>query len=178
MKKPLFAIFLLALAGCGSAPEPSVDATAEFKPVLDKMYAAWSTLDPSKVAPYYAKDATLVFFDVAPFKYTGWKEYEEGFKKVTADWKSITVSVNPDLKATKNGNIVLVTYSLSFDIEPKTGDHMKAQLRGTDVFEKRGPGWLVIHEHVSTVMPDPPPAPTKKKAKAVRGKAARKKARN
>jgi hypothetical protein len=35
---------------------------------------AWSDLDPAKAARFYAKEADLIFFDMAPMKYTGWSE--------------------------------------------------------------------------------------------------------
>jgi ketosteroid isomerase-like protein len=40
---------------------------------------------------------------------------------------------------------------------------MKGEARSTDIFEKRGNDWVIIHEHVSVPMPEPPPpAPAKK----------------
>jgi hypothetical protein len=38
----------------------------EIRAVLERLYAAWSDLDPAKAAPFYAKDAELTFFDITP----------------------------------------------------------------------------------------------------------------
>jgi ketosteroid isomerase-like protein len=151
--KALEVVILSALlggyAGLGAQPE---DATAEMKPLMEKVNAAWMTLDPAKAAPYYAKDAELAFYDVAPVKYTGWQEYEDGAKRTFADWKSLKLALEPDFKAYRNGNVAWATYTMTFEIETKTGDSLKATARGTDIFEKRGDHWVIVHEHISVPM--------------------------
>ena len=167
MKKVLVAVLALWLASCGgpAAPAKTEDATAEIRPLMDKMTAEWSTLDPSLVAKYYAKDTGLAFYDVAPLKYTGWQAYEDGSKKTFSDWKSIKLTISPDFKAYKNGNIAWATFTSYFEITPKTGPAMKGEARNTEVFEKRGKEWLIVHEHGSVPMPDPPPPPPAAKKK-------------
>src|SRR5690349_18258952 len=51
---------------------------------LQKIWDAWSTLDPANAAPYYSKDPQNVFYDLTPMKYTGWAAYEQGVKAVLA----------------------------------------------------------------------------------------------
>ena len=168
MKKLLVVLASAWLAGCAgdqTAMKPQ-DATAFFKPDFDKIYAAWSTLDPSKAASFYAKDPNLAFFDVSPLKYKGWQEYENGFKQAAADWKSMQVTLDPDFHATQLGNIAWATYTLDFVIQPKTGDVIRAQARGTDVLEKRGDQWLIVHEHISVPMMQEQPKVKAHKAKA------------
>lgn len=157
------------LVGCGG-PDKPVDATAELRPYMDKVYAAWQTLDVAKAAPYYAKDTNLVFFDVAPLQFKGWNEYEASFRKTSADWKSIELTMGKDFKATKSGNIAWATYTMAFNITPKEGAPMKGETRGTDILEKRGENWVIVHEHVSapSMEPTPPPAPKAKAAKPAR----------
>jgi ketosteroid isomerase-like protein len=152
MKLLAVAVFSAMLGACSSRAAQAEDATAEIKPLMDKVNAAWMTLDPSKAAPYYAKDAGLAFFDVAPLKYSGWREYQAGSEKVFSDWKSIKLTLDPDFKAYKNGNVAWATYTMTFEIEPKSGDIMKASSRGTDIFEKRGGQWIIVHEHISAPM--------------------------
>ena len=160
------------LVGCGG-PDKPVDATAEVRPFMEKVYANWQSMDIAKIAPYYAKDASLVYFDIAPLQYKGWAEYESGFRKASADWKSLQVTFDPGLKASKSGNIAWVTYTLSLVITPKEGEPIKAQARGTDILEKRGENWVIIHEHVSVPMAEtaPPPAPQAKAAKPAKATA-------
>ena len=169
MKKAFIAVLAAWLASCGgpAAPAKTEDATAELKPLMEKMMADWTALDTSKVAQYYAKEPGLAFYDVAPLKYTGWQEYEDGSKKTFSMWKSIKITMNPDFKAYKNGNIAWATFTSAFEITPKMGEAMKGEVRNTEVFEKRGSDWIIVHEHGSAPMPDapPPPAPAGKKKK-------------
>ena len=157
---------LLILAGCGSAPTETLksqDAVSELKPIVEKLLPAWATLDTKNPAPFYAKDVGLTFYDIAPLKYTGWADYEAGFRKIAGAWKSMKLTLNPDLQATRNGNIAWATYTATFEIEPKEGAVMKGEARTTDIFEKRGNDWVIIHEHVSAPMPEPPAAAAPKK---------------
>ena len=164
-------LLLLGLTGCatdtGTAKKEEAtaqpqDVTVEFRPLADKMVAAWSTLDASKAAPYYAKDADLAFFDATPLKYKGWQEYADGFSKATGDWKSLTIAINPDFRATREGNVVWATCTAHFEMTPKKGNVMSMDGRMTEIWEKRGDTWLSVHEHVSVPMPETP-APTAKK---------------
>ena len=54
---------------------------AEFRAMVAQYYTAWSTLNPDNAAKYYAKDADIVFYDVAPLKYNSWAEYRAGVIK-------------------------------------------------------------------------------------------------
>ncbi|MBI5280717.1 MAG: nuclear transport factor 2 family protein [Candidatus Solibacter usitatus] len=168
-------LFAAVLAGCGDAPKTE-NAAADLKPHMQKVYAAWSTLDAAKPAPFYAKDAGLVFFDLAPFSYKGWSAYEEGFRKAAAEWKAIKIELGPDFQASRRGDVAWVIYTLNFDIAPKSGEHMKGSARGTDVLEKRGDNWLIVHEHVSVPMMEPEKkAPPKPAAKPKTAKKSRRK---
>jgi ketosteroid isomerase-like protein len=161
----LIAVLAVLLASCGgpAAPAKTEDATAELRPLMEKLMADWGTLDPSNVAKYYAKDPGLPFYDVAPLKYSGWQEYESGSKKTFSDWKSIKITMGPDFKASRNGDIAWATFTSLFEITPKTGDVLKAAGRNTEVLEKRGNDWIIVHEHASAPMQDAPPPPSAKK---------------
>jgi len=170
MKALVAVLAAVLLAGCGGPAAPKTeDATADLRPFIQKLMTAWETLDLSKVAPYYAKDPGLPFYDIMPLKYNGWQDYESGSKKAFSNWKSIKITIGPELKAYQNGNIAWVTFTSSFEIVPKTGAVIKGEGRNTELLEKRGTDWLVIHEHSSTPMQDnPAPPPAKKKKAAAR----------
>jgi ketosteroid isomerase-like protein len=114
-------------------------------------YAAWNTLNLDNPAKFYAKDADLVFFDIAPLKYAGgWTEYSENFKKnVAPAFVSLTLTPGNDIKVTRKGNIALATLTFHFAAKQKDGQVLDFDGRHTLVFEKRGAQWLIIHEHVS-----------------------------
>jgi ketosteroid isomerase-like protein len=130
---------------------------------MQKTMAGWSTLDPTKVAPFYAKDADLAFFDITPYKYKGWSEYEAGTKAAFAGFQSLQATVaNPQVHA--QGNLAWGTGEVHMDVTMKDGTKLPLDTRWTLVWEKRGKDWLIVHEHVSVPLQmDIPsqPAPSK-----------------
>lgn len=127
---------------------------AEFKAMIAQYYTAWSTLNPDNAAKYYAKDADIVFYDVAPLKYNAWAEYKAGvIKAFTETMTSGKLTPNDDLKITQRGNIVWTTVTFHLSAQPKAGGSMELDCRHTAIWEKRGGKWLIVHEHVSAPIP-------------------------
>ena len=130
--------------------------TSQFRDRLQQLYDAWSDLDPSKPAKFYAKDVNLTFFDITPMKYKGWNEYAAGVPKAFADYKSGKFTVGDDLQVHRHGNLTWATCTWTGDLTRKDGSHENATGRYTAVWEKRGKDWLIVHEHMS--VPLGPPA--------------------
>lgn len=127
---------------------------AEFRALIDRQAAAWSNMDPDQPAPFYAKDAGLVFYDVAPFSYHGWAEYRDGVKKNLFDkMTSGKLTAGKDLTVTRRGKVAWTTVTLHFSATWKAGGSMEQDLRHTAIWEKRSGKWLIVHEHVSVPMP-------------------------
>lgn len=127
---------------------------AGFKALIDRYYAAWNTLTTDAPAKFYAKDADLVFFDIAPLKYKGWEEYKAGVKKNFFDvMESGKLTPNNDLKVTQRGNIAWTTLTFHLSGKMKSGQTMDLECRHTAIWEKRGGKWLIVHEHVSAPLP-------------------------
>ncbi len=123
---------------------------ATFRKLVDELCAAWSTGDPDKPAVFYAKDADLVFYDVTPFQYRGWKEYHDGVKREILDkMASGKLTAEKDLRVTRRGNLAWSTVSMHFSETLKDGKTMEMELRETAIWERRGGKWLIVHEHVS-----------------------------
>lgn len=143
--------FLVAAAHPGK-PDNASD-TAEFKGLIDRYWSAWSSLDTDTVAPYYAKDADLVFFDVAPLKYQGWNAYKTGAQKtLLAKTARLKVTSRDDLKVTRHGDFAWTAGTFHLIITPKEGDPTETDIRHTAIWEKRSGKWLIVHEHVSVPM--------------------------
>jgi ketosteroid isomerase-like protein len=140
------------------AVNPTPDAEdANVRDTLQRLYTAWSDLDPAKAAPFYAKDAALVFYDIAPMKYTGWSEYAAGVPEAFAPYKSGKFTLNDDMRVHRQGNLAWATATWRADLVKKAGDTEHMEGRYTAVLEKRGKEWLVVHEHMS--VPPPPSGP-------------------
>lgn len=163
MKNRLAIVGMIALTLSVSAPAsaqtkkaPAKTALeAEFKAMIAQYYTAWSTLDPDKAAKYYAKDADLVFYDIAPLKYANWAEYRAGvIKAFTETMSSGKLTPNDDLRVTQRGNVVWTIVTFHLSATPKAGGaSMEIDCRHTAIWEKRGGKWLIVHEHVSAPLP-------------------------
>ncbi|HEY5990945.1 MAG TPA: nuclear transport factor 2 family protein [Candidatus Udaeobacter sp.] len=134
----------------GQKQLPASDA--EIRATLEKLYAAWSDLDPAKAAPFYAKDADLIFFDVAPMKYNAWAEYAAGVPQAFAAYRSGKFTLNDDLRVHRQGNWAWATATWRAELTKKDGSQEHVEGRYSAVLEKRGGQWLVVHEHMSVPM--------------------------
>jgi ketosteroid isomerase-like protein len=140
---------LVTFAGARAQQKATDDAT--FRKIIDGYCAAWSSLNVDNAAKYYAKDKDLVFYDLAPFSYTGWQQYDTGVRKEFIDsTASMTLTAGKDLKVTRRGTIAWITVPIHLDGKTKDGKPMNLQCRYTGIFEKRGKDWLIVHEHIST----------------------------
>lgn len=122
----------------------------DFNDLIRRYYVAWNTMNPDNASFLYAQNADLVFFDIAPLKYTGWREYRDNFKKnVAPGFSSLVLTAHNDVKVTRRGNMALTTLTFHLLAKQKDGGVLDFDARHTIVWEKRGGQWLIIHEHVS-----------------------------
>ena len=141
-------------------PQAGTDKSiSAIKDVLTKALAGWMTLDPANAAPYYAKDASLAYFDLAPLKYTGWDAYAAGVKEIFADLTSVKFTLNDDLLIHRSGNTAWATTTMGTEMIMKGGATESTTSRWTAVLERRGKNWLIVHDHVSVPMAVPDSSP-------------------
>jgi ketosteroid isomerase-like protein len=146
-----------AQSGQGLANDPEkqavitrlVQQTSIFNKLVDQYYAAWNSGDPEKAAPLYAKDPNLVFYDITPLKYTGWKEYEAGVRGVMSSFASVSFTPRKDLSVTVSGSVAWTTLTFHMSGKKKTGESVEVDGRHTIIWENRGGKWLIVHEHFS-----------------------------
>jgi ketosteroid isomerase-like protein len=145
------AMALLSFNGARALPSGSDDAT--FRKLTDDYCAAWSSGSTDNAGKFYAKDDALIFYDVTPFSYQGWKEYVPGVKKALLDNAAeAKLTAGKDLRVTRRGSVAWTTVPMHFYEKTKDGKVMEADLRYTGIWEKRGSGWLLVHEHLSVPM--------------------------
>ena len=149
-----------ALARQGEKKElpakPTTSPVYDFRGLLQRLYDAWSDLDPAKAAPFYAKEADHVFFDIAPLKYNGWAQYAEGVPKAFATYSSGKFTLGKDLRVHRHGNLAWATATWRGELWKKDGTKETVEGRYTVVLEKHGDDWLIVHEHMSVPAPLPP----------------------
>ena len=135
-----------------TAVKPAADA--EFKKLIADYYKAWSSMNPNNASKFYAKDAGLVFFDIAPMQYHGWDEYKAGVMKAFIEPSVSAVLIpNDDLIVNRRGTIAWTTVTFHLSAKPKAGGSQEIDARHTAIWEKRGGKWLIVHEHVSAPLP-------------------------
>jgi ketosteroid isomerase-like protein len=139
---------LLTFVGARAQQKATDEAT--FRKLADDYCAAWSSGKVDNAAKFYAKDDGLVFYDVIPFSYSGWKEYQVGVQKNILDnAASASLTAGKDLKVTRRGMIAWTTVPMRLVEKTKDGKNVDVQLRYTGIWEKRGKDWLLVHEHIS-----------------------------
>jgi ketosteroid isomerase-like protein len=140
----------LALIILASTATSADREEAALRVLVPKIVAAWGTMDISKVAPYYAADADLAYFDIVPLKYDNWKEYSAGAQKYLFEPnRSISAKLNNDLAVHRRGALAWASFTLAIDLVSKEGASSHLNARWSMVLEKRANGWIVVHEHVS-----------------------------
>jgi ketosteroid isomerase-like protein len=140
---------LLTFAGARAQQHASEHAT--FQKLITDYCAAWSSANPDNAARFYAKDNGLVFYDVAPFSYHGWKEYDKGVRKefFNDNFLSAKLSADNDLKVTRRGTVAWTTVTMHLSEKTKDGNDLEKDIRYTGIWERRGNSWLLVHEHLS-----------------------------
>lgn len=135
-------------------------ADAEFKALIDGYYSAWSFAEgegaaaPARAGQFYAPEKDLVFFDLAPMRYTGFEEYRAGATKMFDGIATNRIAPNDDLAVTRRGSVAWTTVTFRIDAKLKAGGGFATAGRHTAIWEKRGDRWLIVHEHVSVPMPE------------------------
>jgi len=139
---------LLTFVGARAQQKATDDAT--FRRLTDEYCAAWSTGNPDAPARFYAKDGSLVFYDLAPFAYHGWKEYHDGVQKEFFDnMAEGKLTAGRDLRVRRHGLFAWTTVSMHLSEKTKDGKNTETNVRYTGIWEKRGANWLLVHEHLS-----------------------------
>src|ERR1700687_1504779 len=145
----------LAIAGAlltfvGARAQQEAADNGNFRKLTDSYCAASRTGTAYAPAKFYAKDDGLVFYDVAPFAYHGWKEFHDGVQKEFLDNASeLKLTAAKDLKVTRRGLIAWTTVPMHLMEKSKNGKTTEMDLRYTGIWEKRGASWVLVHDHLS-----------------------------
>jgi ketosteroid isomerase-like protein len=151
MRRFWAALFVLGVCLLLLVNTSGQQAEQELRALVPKIVASWETFDLSKIEPYYAADADLAYFDLAPLKYNNWAEYRATVPKVLFEPnRSLKLKVNDDLHVhVRGGDFAWATFTFGADVTPKQGATSHLDGRWTMILEKRSKGWIVVHEHVS-----------------------------
>ena len=172
MRRLLIAALLILLAGMAAAQTstkkssrktapkkavvmPTADERAEIGKRLQDVMDSWSSGDVEKMAPYFAKDSDLIFFDLVGVEYKGWDEYAAGLEKYFAAYDTVNFRLNGDATVHQKGEAAYATatWDALVTLHDQSKQHFTA--RWTIILEKRGSEWLVVHTHASAPLAAP-----------------------
>ncbi|MGH9856203.1 MAG: YybH family protein [Acidobacteriota bacterium] len=139
-------------------PKKKPASTDEFNTLMAEYYKAWNTLNVSNPAKYYSQEPGLIFYDIAPLQYKGWKQYQTGVAELFQGFASFRLIPNNDLTVTRKGKMAWTTQTLHLSGKQKDGKAMELDARHTAIWEKVKGKWLIVHEHISVPLPDAPVA--------------------
>ena len=148
---------VVMMCAMGSAQDRAKRMTGndemQVKQRMTDEWAAWTAMQYDKLDAFYAKDANLVFFDIAPMKYDGWPAYKKGAAQMLSVYKSLSGKLSDDVSIHINGNTAWVTATYHGVGKKKDGSKDDVMdIRVTSVWEKRGGQWMIVHEHASVPM--------------------------
>jgi ketosteroid isomerase-like protein len=156
----LFSFVLPVIGGALIMAPPSRVASHAAPPdraQLEQVLAAWASKDLTQPARFYAHDPNLVFYDIAPLKYTGWADYEKGTSEMFKTVKSLTFTLRDDAQIHKEDDITWATATVGLDMVSNDGSNMKLDARWTSIWEERNDKWVIVHDHFSAPLPEPKP---------------------
>ena len=123
---------------------------------MDNYFTAWSKIsDKFDIAPaarLYARDSDLVVWDILPplNGYRGIADYKVNIQKNAYDkFERFRLTSRDDLRVTQSGLIAWTTVTFHAEGKLKNGMPLKLDGRLTDIWERRGRQWLIVHEHSS-----------------------------
>ncbi|MBI2678110.1 MAG: nuclear transport factor 2 family protein [Candidatus Koribacter versatilis] len=160
-KKPAAKRATRPAAASAQPPLTETEAVQQLTKRLQEILNAWSTMDPDAAAKFYAKDADLIFFDLAAFQYKGWDDHYLGTKKLFQDYQSLNIRLNEDANVHWKGDLAYATATWNVLGTLADNTQQKLDLRWTVVLERRNGEWVVVHEHVSAPLTDAAAPPSK-----------------
>ena len=154
------------IVGRLQADQPKADKppAAEFQKRIDEYGKRWTmtdgAIDLTKLDAFYAPDENVIIIDFAlPGVSTTWAAHRKGLdKELFSTLKAHKLVPRQDVTLRLVGDTAAVTtFTFDYAIERKDGEKLKGTGRQSNVWERRGGGWVIVHEHSS-----PPPQATDK----------------
>lgn len=140
---------------------------AVFRRFYDDYFAAWNAAFPANLdapARFYAQDAGLTFYDPSPTREgaivdgpIGWAGLREHFERnIFPNFASFSFNFAPkdDLRVWRRGDVAWASFIWRTSAQKKDGRAQEIDGRQSNVFERRGGRWVIVHEHASVPVPE------------------------
>jgi ketosteroid isomerase-like protein len=139
-------------------PTANRPTVADFQQRIDAYGELWTMtdgeIDLTALDRFYAPDADVIIFDFAPPGVSrSWAEHRRGLeRKLFSNLLTNRFVPRQDVTLKLVGNNAAIT-TFTFDYENQARDGQQFQVTGrqTNVWERRGDNWVIVHEHGSPV---------------------------
>jgi hypothetical protein len=133
--------------------------TMDWEQVADRFCDAWTTEDGQPdytlLRELYSEDGDIVIYDSLP-PLEGFRGFDQMTAEMYAD-DLVALSVERSGPVEKrelgDGSAVVVSYPLSFVYRFEGEPPLEFEARISQVWELQGPGFRIVHEHPSTIIP-------------------------
>ena len=130
--------------------QASADDKAAITAVEQRIIEGFKAKDLDKIMSCYVPDETLFVFDIVPPReYVGAKAYRKDWQDLFAQFPGPAEVDMSDLKVVAQGSLGYAHLIVHNVLTDKDGKKFEGNVRTTDVFQKSGGKWLIVHEHNS-----------------------------
>lgn len=142
----------VTLAGCAltgtaqAATTPRQDEAAIRKLLLDGC-EGFVAKDLDRAVSPYGKD--IFSYDITPPEHKDYAALRKDNEELMAAMASTPTCTYRDMVVKSYGNVAYARYVLPYSVTLKSGAKIDLDGRGTDILEKSGGKWRIVHEHFS-----------------------------
>ena len=145
-------------AGSGISDHPGWNepTDSELQQFFDRYFAAWSdpmTFDRSKPetpASFYSNDPGILIYDPgSQLVLLGWAALRDWRLSLYRPLDQFNLKLRGDVCAWKRQNLAWTTFLIEIALTTKTGIQRQFLGRQTNILEREGTDWRVVHEHLS-----------------------------
>jgi len=145
MGKVIAAVVLTTQIGTSWAA--TNDAEAQIRTALLDGCTGFVNKDLARATALYSPQ--LYTFDLSPSQHNNYTELIEVNRQLIDSIVGTPTCTYHDMFIKVYGNNAYAHYILSYSATLKSGTRIDVDGRGTDIFEKSGGKWQVVHEHFS-----------------------------
>lgn len=137
---------LFVVSGTASA---RADDRADVLAANAQVEQAFSKLDVKAIEATWAQDGSVsVIHPSSKVPILGWEAVQKTYADHPVRYKDFSVAMN-NPQVTTNGNVAWVIGIEKVYAHRANGDVLDISALATNIFEKRGDKWLLVHHHAS-----------------------------
>lgn len=133
---------------------PKGHEIAEFSQLVREFWSAWNTQNSEIAACFYVKTPDLVVY--LPWRtqdFIGWDAFKQFADKVMQDMQTVQFTPDDNVHILRFGDIAVTAGIFSVMMRDKNGTMTRGDARYTLIWANRNGKWLIVHEHLSAVLP-------------------------